>query len=107
MSDEGLLGGKAEPARGGTAGDDEGAGLELSLPRLSANGCCVRSAALRRAEAEFCAEAWACLSHVPDELGALDAIGPAGEVFDHGSEGELAAGLVAFEYSGVRLARAV
>ena len=47
--------------------------------------------------AELGAEADGLLLHVLDELGALDALGPAGKVFDQGGDGELASGLVAFE----------
>ena len=43
------------------------------------------------------AEAHGLLLHVLDELGALDAFGPAGKVLDQRGDGELAAGLVAFE----------
>ncbi len=47
--------------------------------------------------AELGAEALGLLLHVFDEFGALDAIGPAGEVFDEGGDGKLATGLVAFK----------
>ena len=47
--------------------------------------------------AQLGAEAGGLLLHVLDELGALDAFGPAGKVFDQRGDGELAAGLVAFE----------
>jgi hypothetical protein len=42
-------------------------------------------------------------SSVLDELGTLDALGPAGEVFDQGGDGELAAGLVAFQHQGFQV----
>ncbi len=47
--------------------------------------------------AELGAEAGGLLLHVLDEFGALHALGPAGKVFNEGGDGELAAGLVAFE----------
>jgi hypothetical protein len=47
--------------------------------------------------AQLGAEADGLLLHVLDELGALDALGPAGKVFDQRGDGELSAGLVAFE----------
>ena len=49
------------------------------------------------ADAELGAEARGLLAHVLDEFGALDALGPAGKVFDQGGDGELAAGLMAFK----------
>lgn len=42
-------------------------------------------------------EADGLLLHVLDEVGTLDAFGPAGKVFNQRGDGELAAGLVAFE----------
>ncbi len=55
------------------------------------------------AHAKLGAEAGGLLLHVFDEFGALDAFGPAGEVFDQGGDGELAAGLVAFEDEGLEV----
>jgi hypothetical protein len=49
------------------------------------------------------AEADGLLLHVLDEFRALDAFGPAGKVFDEGGDGELAAGLVAFEDKGFKV----
>jgi hypothetical protein len=53
--------------------------------------------------AELGTEAGGLLLHVLDELGTLDAVGPAGKVFDEGGDGELAAGLVAFEDEGLEV----
>src|ERR1700686_5526157 len=47
--------------------------------------------------AKLCAEADCLLLHVLDEFRALDALGPAGKVFDQRGDGELRAGLVAFK----------
>src|SRR5260370_38903724 len=47
---------------------------------------------------KFGAEADRLLLHVLDEVGTLDALGPARKVFDQRGDGELIAGLVAFEY---------
>lgn len=97
MADEGLLRGKAKPARGGAGGDDERARenelavhreLERRLADIGGGEMAVR---------DLGAEAGGLLFHVVDELGALNAFGPAGEVFDQRGDGELAAGLVAFE----------
>ena len=53
--------------------------------------------------AELGAEADGLLLHVLDELGTLDALGPAGKVFDQGGDGELAAGLMALEDEGLEI----
>src|SRR5580692_4066528 len=47
--------------------------------------------------AELGAEARGLRSHVVDKFRALDAVGEAGKVFDQGGDGELAAGLMAFD----------
>src|SRR5215469_1351861 len=46
---------------------------------------------------ELGAEARGLLLHVVDQLWALDAFGPAGEVLDKSCDGELPAGLMAFQ----------
>ena len=97
VADEGLLGGEVEPARGGAGGDDERAGVDGLLADGELEGVLGESTAARWAMRELGAEAGGLLLHVLDELGALDAFGPAGEVFDERGDGELAAGLVAFE----------
>jgi len=53
--------------------------------------------------AELGSEAGSLLLHVFNEFGALDAVRPAGEVFDEGGDGELAAGLVTFEDEGLEV----
>ena len=99
VSDEGLLGGQAEPAGRGTAGDDEGAGVDflVAVAEVEQEGVLAEVGGDEMAEAEFGAEARGLLAHVLDELGPLDALGKAGEVFDQGGDGELATGLVSFE----------
>jgi len=47
--------------------------------------------------AKLGAKAGSLLLHVFDELGALHAVGPAGEVFNQRGDRKLAAGLVAFK----------
>ncbi len=96
-ADEGLFGGKAEPAGARSARDDEGAGAEDVLADGEGEGRGGEVGGGEMGHAELGAEAGGLLLHVLDELGTLDALGPAGEVFDEGGDGELAAGLVAFE----------
>ncbi len=96
-ADEGLLGGEAEPACGGTGGDDEGAGEDGVFAEGELEGRLGEIDAGEVGHAELGTEAGGLLLHVLDEFGTLDALGPAGEVFDEGGDGELAAGLVAFE----------
>src|ERR1700712_166452 len=47
--------------------------------------------------AQFGAEADRLLLHILDEVRALDALGPAGKVFDQRGDGELPSRFVAFE----------
>lgn len=97
MADEGLLGGQAEPARGGAAGDDEGARVDGFVAEVEGEGVLREVGGGEVAEAEIRAEAGRLLAHVLDELGALDAFGPAGKIFDESGDGKLAARLVALE----------
>ena len=69
----------------------------ISPPMVSSKGDLQMSTEVRWPMGDLGAEARGLLLHVVDELGALDAVGPAGEVFDQRGDGELAAGLVAFE----------
>ena len=97
MADEGLFAGEIQPASAGSAGDDEGAGVDGLFSDSEGDG---RGGEVDRAEmghAELGTETGGLLLHVLDEFGTLDALGPAWEVFDQGGDGELAAGLVAFE----------
>ncbi len=96
-ADEGLLGGEAEPACGRTGGDDEGAGEDGVFAEGELEGRLGEIDAGEVGHAELGTEAGGLLLHVLDEFGTLDALGPAGEVFDEGGDGELTAGLVAFE----------
>ena len=99
VADERLLGGQAEPAGGGSTGDDEGAGVDLfvAVAEVELEGMLAEIGLGEMAEAELGAEARGLLAHVLNELGALDAVWPAGEVFDERGDGELPAGLMAFE----------
>ena len=97
VADEGLFAGEIEPASAGSAGDDEGAGVDGLFADGEGDG---RGREIYRAEmghAELGTETGGLLLHVLDEFGTLDALGPAWEVFDQGGDGELTAGLVAFE----------
>lgn len=97
MADEGLLGGQVEPAGGGTRGDDEGAGVDCLGADLELDGVGAEIGGVEVSHSQFGAEAGGLLLHVLDEFRPLDALGPAGEVFDQGGDGELAAWFVAFE----------
>ena len=103
MADEGLLGGKAEPAGRGAGSDDEGAGVDDGLAEVKLEGRLAEIDGGEMGHAEFGAKADGLLLHVLDELGTLDALGPAGKVFDQRGDGELAAGLVAFENEGLEV----
>ena len=103
MADEGLLGGEVEPAGGGAGGDDEGAGVDGLLAEVEREGMLGEIDGVEVGHAQLGTEADGLLLHVLDELGTLDALGPAGKVFDQRGDGELAAGLVAFEDEGLEV----
>ena len=103
MADEGLLGGQIEPSGAGTGGDDEGAGEDGFGADLELDGALGEIDGVEMTHAELGAEAGGLLLHVLDELGTLYAFGPAGKVFDQSGDGELSAGLVAFEDEGLEI----
>jgi hypothetical protein len=99
VADERLLGGQAEPAGAGSAGDDERAGVDgiFAGAEVQLIWVLAEVGGDELGHLEFGAEADGLLLHVLDEFGALDTFGPAGEVFHQRGDGELAAGLVALE----------
>jgi hypothetical protein len=102
-ADEGLLGGKVEPAGARSDAMMRERVWTMSLPRVRVKGVGGEVDGGEVGHAELGAEAGGLLLHVLDELGTLDAFGPAGKVFDEGGDGELAAGLVAFEDEGLEV----
>ena len=98
VADEGLLGGEIEPAGARSARDDERAGVDGLMTDAEGDGMRVEIHGIEMGEAEFGTEASGLLLHILDKLRALNAVGPAGEVFDERGDGELAAGLVALEH---------
>lgn len=103
MTDEGLLRGQVEPASTGTARDDQGSGVDDFLAGVEDDGGFGEIDRREMGHTEFGTEAGGLLLHVFDEFWSLDAFGPAGEVLDEGGDGELAAGLVAFEDEGFEI----
>jgi len=103
VADEGLLGGQVEPAGACSGGDDEGAGVDGLVADVESQGTLGEVDGAEVSHAQLGAEADGLLLHVLDELGPLDAFGPAGKVFDQRGDGELAAGLVAFEDEGLEV----
>jgi len=103
MADEGLFAGQIEPAGACSGGDDEGAGVDGLFADVEDEGMGSEVDGGEMGHAKLGAEADGLLLHVLDELRALDAFGPAGEVFDQGGDGELASGLVAFEDEGLEV----
>ena len=97
VADEGLLGGQIEPASGGSGRDDERAGVDDLLSDGELDGMSGEVGGREVRHAELGTEALRLELHVFDEFGTLNALGPAGKVFDQRGDGELSAGLVAFE----------
>lgn len=96
MTDEGLLGGEIQPAGAGARGDDESAGVDGLLAEVEGEGTLGEIDGAEVGEAQLCSEADSLLLHVLDEVGALNTLGPSGEVFYQRGDGELASGFVAF-----------
>jgi hypothetical protein len=99
VADERLLAGQAEPAGAGTGGDDERAGVDGIFARAEVQLIWVLAevGGDELGHLEFGAEADGLLLHVLDQLRALHAFGPAGEVLHQRGDGELSAGLVALQ----------
>ena len=106
VADESLLGGKVQPACAGARGDDESAGVDGLLAEVEGEGTFGEIDGVEVGEAQLCSEADSLLLHVLDEVGALNTLGPSGEVFDERGDGELASGLVAFEDEGFEVGAA-
>jgi hypothetical protein len=103
VADEGLFGWQVEPAGACSGGDDECTGVDGLLADGQLKGMFGQIDRVEVGHAELGAKANGLLLHVLDEVGALDAFGPAGEVFYQGGDGELAAGLMAFEDEGLEV----
>ncbi len=103
VADEGLLGGQIQPARAGARGDDQRAGVDGLLAEVEREGTLGEIDGAEVGHAQLGAEADGLLLHVLDEVGPLHTLGPAGKVFDQRGDGELAAGLVAFEDQGLEV----
>jgi len=97
VADERLLTGQAKPAGAGARGDDQSARADFALRSLEDDGVRLEVGRDQMRHAELGAEALRLLLHVLDELRALDAFRPAGEVLDQRGDGELSARLVAFQ----------
>src|SRR5258708_36390221 len=72
-------------------------GVDGLFADVERDGALVEVDGAEMGHAQLGAEAYRLLLHVLDEVGTLDALGPAGKVFDQRGDGELPAGLVAFE----------
>lgn len=97
MADEFFFAGEAEPFCAGSGGHDQGFGFDPFSVDTEANGFFCVLKRLNGCELEARAEASGLRLDVHDEVGALDAFGEAGKVFDEGGGGELSTWLMAFE----------
>jgi hypothetical protein len=96
VADQRLFARQAQPARARTGGDNQRARMDLAI-EYAADGMRAHLHASHQRVLVGGAEARRLLLHVLDQLRALNALGPAGKVLDHGGNGELAAGLVALQ----------
>ena len=104
MTDQGLLVGKVEPSRRGSAGDDQCAGQQRLASQVHFDGLGAEALGLLAevdadhvSGVELSTEARGLLTHVVDEFWPLDAFREARKVLDQGGDGQLPAGLVAVD----------
>src|SRR6266852_2038670 len=103
VAHEVALGRKPEEARRGARGNDQ----RLGFIRFLAGDNLKRAAAednfTHRARFEFGAEPFRLLAHVVNQLGPQNTLGETGVIFNHGGQGELAAGFVAIDHQGLEV----
>ena len=97
VADKSLLTGQTEPAGAGTGGDDQRAGVDFAGRGMQPDRVRAKLDPIQVGELEGGAKALRLLLDVVYQFRALDAIRPAGKVFDQGGDRELAAGFMAFE----------
>ena len=103
MSDQRLLRGKVQPACARSGGNNERPGMNDLVAEVQLERVLGKVYRGEMSHAQLGAEADCLLLHVLDQLGTLNAVGPAGKVFDQRGDGQLAAGLVAFEHQGLEV----
>ena len=97
VADERLFAGQSQPARAGAGGDDERAGKHFADGCVEADGMFAHFNRVEVRKLELRSKARRLLLHVFDQLGALDAVGPAGKVLHQAGDRELASGLMALQ----------
>ena len=100
VADEFFLVRQIEPPRGSSAGDDERFGFDPLSVDFDPVVFVARLEFLECSELEPRAEFFGLCLHAHDEVGAVDALGEAGEIFHCGGGGELSAGLFALQHEG-------
>ena len=103
VADERLLTGQSEPARAGARGDDQRARVHHLVAEVQFDRRLGQVRADQVTHLHLGAELLGLLAHVFDQLRSLHAIGPAGKVLDQRGDGELAAGLVAFDHERLQV----
>src|SRR5580698_7345229 len=102
VTDQRLLTGQAEPARARAGSNNQRACMNLTGRCLKLDGMRTELDLREMRQLEGCAKPLCLFLHVLDQLGALNALGPAGKILDKRGDGELAAGLVAFQNQRVQ-----
>ena len=97
MADQSLFRRQIQPARAGARSDDERPGVDRFFANVQRQWMLGEVDGTEMGHAQLGAEANRLLFHVFDELGTLDALGPAGKILHQRGDGKLSAGLVAFE----------
>ena len=100
VADEFFFAGESEPFRAGSGSHDEGLGFHPFSVDPKADDFSVVLELLSGCELEARAEPGGLGLDIHDEVGALDAFGETGKVFDQRGGGELSTGFMAFEDEG-------
>ena len=103
VSDQCLFAGQSQPARRGSAGDDQGAGVNGFLAQIQGKRAFAQIGADHVAKLILRPEAGRLLAHVLDQLGTLNALGKAGEILHQRGQRELASGFVTFEHQRLQV----
>src|SRR5580692_6013376 len=102
MTDQSLLTGQAEPTRAGAGSHDQRACVNLAGRSLQLDRMRTELHAGQMRQLKRRTESLRLLLYVVNQFRTLNAVGPAGKILDQRGDGELAAGLVAFQNQRVQ-----
>src|SRR5262249_25099113 len=103
VTDELALRFKTQHSSGSSRGDDQRAGAEHLSRRGNAKRALRQIHFGHRSGAKLGAKSLSLLAHIFNQLWPENAVWKAGEIFDHGRDGQLAAGFVAIDDHGLQI----